>query len=335
MRSIAADCECSRNTVSLALKNDPRVTVERGKKIREFAKAMGYRADAKVSQVMGNIARRETLQVSKIGVLVPADFKRPDPWKDHSFLKTSYDGISQQMEERGYQFDCFWLGAPQMTPSRMENILLTRGIEGLIVLSYAKSPAVVEFDFSNFSAAVIGRALTQPRLDAVGGDLNTDLNTAILKIKEQGYDRIGMALDDGFSARSMHRWETAYQYYQTYIPKSQRVPACIYSRSDTSLIAKWIQQFKPQCIIGLSSTTYQDLIGLGFSFPQDAGFVTLIQDDRYPRIAGIDLPHRLLATKAVDIVVEKLRLHKYGLPENPELILFAGRWVDGESLTRR
>jgi len=69
-----------------------------GKKIREVAKAMIYRPDSKVSQVMGNIARREKVHISKISMLVPADFKRPDPWKDLSYLNNSDEGISQKMD---------------------------------------------------------------------------------------------------------------------------------------------------------------------------------------------------------------------------------------------
>lgn len=59
----------------------------------------------------------------------------------------------------------------------MEKILLSRGIEVLIVLSYVKVPAVIDFDFSKFSVSAIEKALTQPRLDAVGRDLKTDLST--------------------------------------------------------------------------------------------------------------------------------------------------------------
>jgi LacI family transcriptional regulator len=335
IRTIAAACGCSRNTVSLALKHDPQVKAERARSIRKIAQKLGYRPDPRVAQVMSNIAKRNKQHLSKIGVLVAKDFDRPDPWKDLSYLSLFYDGISEQMNDRGYLFDCFWLGAPNMTPSRMKTILLTRGIEGLIVFSYSKAPAIIDFDFSNFAASAIGRALNQPRLDAVGGDLHNDLNTVVLKIQERGFDRIGLALDKGFSVRSLHSWEAAYQYYRANVPEALRIPTCIYSRSDTTELENWMHQFKPDCVIGTSVTTYKDLIDLGFSFPQDAGFVTLSQDDNYPGITGIELPHRLMATKAVDIVAEKLRNHERGLPKNPELVLFAGRWIEGNTLVRR
>lgn len=335
LRSIAEACGCSRNTVSLALKDDPRVVAPRRKKIRETAKALGYRPDPKLAQVMGSIAKQQKEHLSKIGVLVPADFKRPDPWKDLSYLKASYEGISRQMHERGYASDYFWLGAPKMTPSRMKDILLTRGIEGLIVLSYAKVPAVLDFDFSPFSAVVIGRALSEPRLDAVGEDLHNDLETAVMNIRARGYRRIGLALDSAFSSRSRHCWEAAYQFYQANIPEAERIPSCVYPRSNTDPLAAWMRQFKPDCVIGISETTYPDLLNLGFSFPGDAGFATLIRDEKYPGLAGMAFQHKRIAAKAVDIVVEKLRSHEHGLPDNPELVLFAGRWMDGDSLAKR
>lgn len=335
MRTIADACGCSRNTVSLALQNDSRVVAERRQKIKDVAQSLGYRPDPKLAQVMGNIAKQTKQHLSKIGVLIPEDFKRPDPWKDHSYLQASYDGISEQMIERGYESDYFWLGAPQMSPSRMKNILLTRGIEGLIVLSYAKVPAVIDFDFSKFAAVVIGRALSQPRLDAVGEDLYNDLETAVLNIRSRGYRRIGLALDSGFSARSRHCWEAAFQFYQVNLPRSERVPLCIYSRANTAPLEGWVHQHNPDCIIGVSETTYPDLLNLGFSFPETAGFVTLIQDVKYSGLAGMVFQHKRISAKAVDIVDEKLRFRERGLPENPELVLFAGHWIDGDSLIIR
>jgi len=318
----------------LALKRDPRVVDARAKEIRAAAEFFGYRPDPKVAQIMSHIARRSRPHLSKLAVLVGADFKQPDPWRNGSWLERSYVGMSQRMYEYGYTFDCFWLGQPKMSSARIRQIMVHRGIEGLIVFSYARAPAAIDFDFSGFAASVIGRGLAQPRLDAAGGNLHNDLDCVVRRATQLGYKRIGLALPFAAAARSLHCWEAAYQFYQLGVLPRERVLACIFDPAKPKSLSRWVVHFKPDCIVGLADT-YFALQKFGFHMPKNFGFATLIQDESLPDAAGIDLPHRLIASKAVDMVVEKLRSNKRGLPENPELILYDGKWLDGASLPPR
>ena len=334
LRLIARRCGCSPNTVSLALKRDPRVVDARAKEIRAAAEFLGYRPDPKVAQVMSHIARRSRPHLSKLAVLVGADFKQPDPWRNGSWLERFYLSMSQRMIEYGYTFDCFWLGQPRMSTTRIRQVMVHRGIEGLVVFSYARAPAAIDFDFSGFAASVIGRGLAEPRLDATGGNLHNDLDCVVRRANQLGYKRIGLALPAASAARSLHCWEAAYQFYQLGVPSRNRVPACIFHPANPRSLLKWVRRFKPDCIVGVIDT-YLALQEFGFSMPKNFGFATLSQDESLPDVAGIDLPHQLIASKAVDIVVEKLRSDKRGLPENPELILYDGKWLDGASLPPR
>ena len=334
LRFIASKCGCSRNTVSLALKKDPRVATGRAKRILEVASALGYRPDPKVAQIMSHIAQRGKVNLSKMAVVVGADFDRPDPWKKGSWLERTYVSMSQRMAEYGYTFDCFWLGQPKMSPARVRQIINHRGIEGLIVFSYASAPAVINFDFSGFAASVIGRGLAHPRLHAVGGNLHNDLDCVVRKATGLGYRRIGLALPVAVAARSLHCWEAAYQYQQLHLKPSERVSPCIYDASNGRELQKWLKSQKPDCVIGVADT-FHVMQKLGVRIPQQIGFATLVQENGLTQLAGINLPHDLIASKAVDIVVENLRANRRGLPANPELILYDGTWVDGASLPGR
>ena len=334
LRLIASRCGCSRNTVSLALRKDPRVTPDRAKRILEVAATLGYRPDPKVAQIMSHIAQRDKVNHNKMAVVVGADFDRPDPWKNGSWLERFYLSMSRRMNEYGYTFDCFWLGQPKMSPVRVRQIINHRGIEGLIVFSYARAPAVIDFDFSGFAASVIGRGLAHPRLHAVGGNLHNDLDLAFRKVSGLGYRRIGLALPSTAAARSLHCWEAAYQFQQFNLQPKVRVSACIFDASNLRDLHKWLVSQEPDCVIGVSET-YRAVQKLGFRVPQQFGFATLEQENHMMQIAGINLPHGLIASKAVDIVVENLRANRRGLPANPELILYDGTWIDGDSLPGR
>lgn len=334
LRFIASKCGCSRNTVSLALKKDPRVAAGRAKRILEVAATLGYRPDPKVAQIMSHIAQRGKVNLSKMAVVVGADFDRPDPWSTGSWRERFYRSMSQRMVEYGYTFDSFWLGQPKMTPARVRQIINHRGIEGLVVFSYASAPAVMDFDFSGFAAAVIGRGLSHPRLHAVGGNLHNDMDCAVSKAAGLGYRRIGLALPINAATRSLHCWEAAYQFRQFNLKPKERMLPCIYDPRNMHDLKKWLSSQKPDCVIGVTDT-YLALQKLGFRVPQQIAFATLVQENIVPELAGINLPHDLIASKAVDIVVENLRANRRGLPANPELILYDGTWVDGGSLPGR
>jgi hypothetical protein len=97
-------------------------------------------------------------------------------------------------------------------------------------------------------------------------------------------------------------------------------------------LATWFHRYRPDAVLGLSTSTYRDLRQLGLLVPGETGFVTLLQDERIPEIAGMNLQYKAIGSRAVDLVAEKLRRFEKGLPEVPELILIDGRWTDGESL---
>lgn len=334
LRLIASQCGCSRNTVSLALRNDPRVASDRAQHIRNVARALAYRPDPKVAQIMGHIASKGKGRLGKMGVLVGADFDRPDPWKAGSWLEQSHDGMSRRMAEYGYTFDCFWLGQPKMTPSRMRDIIKARGIDGLIVFSYVSAPAVIDFDFSEFAPAVIGRGLAHPRLHATGGNLHNDLDCVMRKATAAGYRRIGLALPVSAATRSLHCWEAAYQYHQVNLARPSRVPPCVFEPTRPRELETWLLRAEPDCVIGVAET-YLALREFDPHWSKKIGFATLVQEPHLPEVAGIKLPHGLIASKAVDIVVENLRANRIGLPRDPELILYDGSWVDGPSLPGR
>lgn len=334
LRVIADKCGCSRNTVSLALKGDPRVVAARARRIRRVAAQLGYRPDPKLAQVMSQIAQKSRGNPNHLAVLVGADFGQPDPWRSNSILERFYTSMSRRMAEYGYSFDTFWLGQPRMTPARIRQIILHRGIEGLVVFSYASAPAVIDFDFSGFAASVIGRGLSHPRLDAAGGNLHNDLDCAVRNALRLGYKRVGLALPLSAAARSLHCWEAAYQFYQSHFPPRVRVPACVFDPENLPPFQRWLVRNRPDCVIG-HSITYDVLKRLGYAIPQQFGFATLVQESRLPGLAGIDLALDLISSKAVDIVVDRLRTNCLGLPTEPELILYEGQWWDGPSLPQR
>jgi LacI family transcriptional regulator len=332
VRLIAEICAVSRSTVSLALRRDPRISAHVTDLVRKTAFQLGYSPDPKVSQVMSQIARKEKPQKNCLGILLGDFFKRPDPWREYPWLARFRREIAARAGEYGYTVDTFWLGEPGMTGRRMKQILLTRAIEGLIAFDHLQVQVEIDFDFSPFASSVIGHGLAKTGLDAVGGNFHNDLSRALHKTIEQGYQTPGLAIDNSYTHQSFHAWKSSYCYQESIIAERERIPVCVYDRDNLVTLGDWYSRHRPDAILGLSWSTYRDLQTLGLNIPNDVGFVTLLQDDRTPNVTGMELQYKAIATRAVDLVAERLRRFEKGLPATPELILIDGTWSEGRTL---
>lgn len=70
-------------------------------------------------------------------------------------------------QKLGYQLYDYWLGDPDGFPKRLRQILLARGIRGLIFPPQAKYRIKIDFDSSDFAAVSIGYTLNEPALHLV------------------------------------------------------------------------------------------------------------------------------------------------------------------------
>ncbi len=332
MRVIAEQCEVSRSTVSLALRGDPRISAGVIERVTKAAYALGYTPDPKVAEVMRSIATKEKTLKNSLGLLVGAFFERPDPWKSYPWFENYYRALTYRAAEHGYGLATFWLGEPGMSSRRMKQILLARGIEGLVVIDRPEVTSYLDFDFGLFAATAIGRGLARCGLDTVGCNLHDDATRALAEIARKGYQNPGLALDAECCESNLLAWRSAYCYDASLAHRRAEIPVCIYDRNDLQSLAAWYFQHKPDAVLGLPWSTFQDLKSLGIALPSDAGFATMYRDERFQEAAGMRLPFTAIAEKAIDVVADKLRHYQKGVPTKPQLVLYDGVWEDGPSL---
>lgn len=335
IRLIAEMCAVSRSTVSLALRRDPRISAQVTSIVAKTAARVGYVPDAKLSQMMSCIARKQRPRGNCLGILLGNFFTRPDPGQIYPWYAQLHRAMARRAGDHGCTLDVFWLGQPGMSVRRMTQILRTRGVEGLIVVDHLQARAKIDFPFGDFAAVVIGHGLAETRLDVVGNNLHGDLFRARHIARERGYLHPGLALDSENSPESLHAWISSYGYHESIARNRRKIPACIYDRGNLRALRNWYRKHKPDVILGLPWSTHQDLRALGIKPPDDVGFLSLLQADDSGLFSGIALQYRAIAARAIDMVCEKLRRFERGPPEFPELVLINGSWLEGATLPWR
>lgn len=336
LTELARQAGLSKGAVSLALRDHPSIGEKTRRRVKALARKSGYTPDPTVARVMSAIARRRAAKVTApLAILSLWPVKKA--WLEpNSTLLRFYRGLVRRARELGFSTEEFHLGA--LSQQRMSQILVARGIEGLIVLNYPKAPAMLEMDVSPFACAVIGRALIRPRLFSTDHDHSQGLYEVLESVRQRGYSRPGLLLCHNAHERTMHAWAAAFQFYSsTHFNGNGRVPLLIVEENAEApeTVRKWFQRHRPDVIIA-ANTADRDLIkAAGIDVPADAGFASLFWTRQKDGCAGLDLQDEVVAGRAVELVVEQLLHNKKGIPTASETVLFPGLWRDGPSLPSR
>lgn len=142
-RSLAKLLGLSRTTISDALRGSPRVDPKTAKRVQQAAAAAGYRRNPLAGALMSELRRSRGGAFH--GVLAAVDFTevaRPD----HAprYHRELIAGAETRAADLGFKVEKFQVGTSGITVQRLDSILQSRGIHGVILL-----PAWDEPDLSN------------------------------------------------------------------------------------------------------------------------------------------------------------------------------------------
>jgi hypothetical protein len=118
LQDIARLAGVGKATVSLALRDDPRLRPETRERIQKIANEIGYRANATVSALMAQLRASHTPRYQATLGLVNASSDR-DTLKNFCTFRDCVTGCVQRAWQLGYGLDDFWLREPGIPPRRL------------------------------------------------------------------------------------------------------------------------------------------------------------------------------------------------------------------------
>jgi len=333
MRELAALAGCSQTTVSLALRNHPRIPRETRNRILMIATRAGYTRDPLVSTLMTQLrSSRKARTVEKLGMLTWWD----TPGGRHNPRGIAlHDGIYARARHLGYEIEEFWGREPRMTMARLSRILHTRSIRGLIFMSMLHPRGRVSLDWKHFAPAAAGATILRPAMHhAVHASFHAMVLT-LRNLKRLGYTRVGYVNVIEQDDMNGNNWMSAYMGYQYRVRPLDIIPPLLTPDWDQKRLARWIGRHKIEAVVSNMHQVLDLLKGIGLRVPADIGFSSL---DCLPSIdtcAGIDLLRGEIGAKTVDLVVEQLQNNEFGLPAVPKTVNIEGAWCEGATLRRR
>ncbi len=130
IKTLANDLNLSIATISLALRDDPRITLAVRERVRAAAEAAGYQRSGAVSEVMRAVRRSDCQSYRETIAFLTTDGLTPQFMEKNAGQKQIASGIAKAAREEGCRIDYF--NVDQLEPARLLSIFKTRGIRRII-----------------------------------------------------------------------------------------------------------------------------------------------------------------------------------------------------------
>ena len=338
MSDVARKAGVHQTTVSLALRNDPRLPRETRSRIRAVAESMGYRPDPMLSALNFYRSSRDAAKAQPAIAFLTRSRQGRSPhtfFADEQFLK----GARRACERMGYRIVVFPIGNAPSEAARLSRILRTRGIGGVIMGSLDARLPSLDLEWDHFCALCIETQHLGLSLHTVGNNQTAITRTAIRRMAALGYRRIGLAVGEVEEA-SLGRLFTAGYLVEVFGDRRlTRIPPFMLRSSEGAATAArlgpWIRRHRIDAVLSNWSSIGDHLAALGLRIPEDIGVATLDHSPRRGPIAGIRQSHELVGERAVEGLALLIKTNQRGLVRLPNVTLVDGVWQDGPDLPPR
>lgn len=333
MRQIAEEAGVTPMTVSRALRPGQSVDPATRQRILEIAAARGYALDPRVSRLMTQMRTGAGPRYLETLAWIWPDAV-PAVTGRNTYLRRLYSGAAQRAAQIGYQLDEFWLATPGLPRRRFVEILVSRGIRGLVFAPFINvSRARLNFSFQGFACAAVGEALWRPRLHHTRFDHYLGMRQAIHVLKNQGYRHIAFAIDALTNSRAHLAFEACFLAHHPAGSREAR-QLCFTDAHDQRQFRRWLLARRPDVLIGPADYFVEEIQQAGLRVPEQIAFASLNVTSVESPCSGINQQEELIAGNAVDLVVEQLQHGVRGPPATSKVVITEGSWHWGTT-TRR
>lgn len=328
---IARALGLSQSTVSIALKGDTRVAKKTRNAIKKKAEELGYVPDPNLFALS---LYRSQSKSDKIvaGIAWVTNHSSRDGWKRNQMNCAYRKGAADQAHKLGYELYDFWLGDPEVSSQRFRQILLARGIRGLLFSPQEGFHTSVDFDFSDFAAVTLGYTMREPALHLVSNHQLRSIRLAYRSLQNLGYQRIGFVMSSAVDRRVAGSFSGGFLSMNPTLDGDGFVAPHMYQEFDIEAYEKWFDRWKPDALLasGDCSRRVQDWAAAkGMRFGVDIALAELNLMNFDGSLAGVSQRSELIGKAAMSKVDSLLSHFEYGIPETPLRTLVEGVWCDG------
>jgi DNA-binding LacI/PurR family transcriptional regulator len=334
-RDIAAAMGLNHSTVSLALRGSPKVSQKRRLEIEAKAREMGYQLNA-AATTLARFRRGSKEAPPRSTIAWLNSWEDPEQLYRFGEFRLYWEGAQETVRQLGYHLEEFVINQ-KMTLRRIQTILETRGINGILIPPHKGNTTMSDFDWGRFSVLRFGRSVADPAANLVTADHVHNAMLAFREVRRRGYQRIGLVTDS--HTKFWYLFDAGFLHARQEVPKAQRLPVLHADAENitpegSQQLVQWLEREQPDAIITTLSYLPEHLESLGYQLPDDLGIAVMSVLDGCAD-AGIYQHSKEIGRVAAFSLISQIQANEKGIPPLHRETLIKGDWVHGKSLPGR
>lgn len=244
------------STVSLALRNSPRVSEETRSKIQALARQAGYQRDPLLDAFNRHrlkiLPHRTSRRLAAI-----SDFSSAAELLASPLHAAARIGALETAARLHCQLDFFFFGPGQPNARRLDTVLDARGLHALLLFGLKCDPAAIEFSWPrNCTVAIDSPHLTTP-LYRVTPDYREATRLLWRQAWIHGQHRIAIVRSQEKHPIIEDRAVAGFLLEQMRHPQADPIPVLTLTHERQSKVQfrRWLQTYRPQLILHAAALT--------------------------------------------------------------------------------
>jgi LacI family transcriptional regulator len=333
LRDVAQRSNVHVSTVSLALRNSPRLPECTRNRVQAIAREMGYAHDPLLDALL---AYRDSARRRSNPAVLAYVTSWPTALDSSPHHRYYWRGAKQRASELGFRLEHFSLAEPGMTDARLGQILLARGIQGVVLSSFSEGSAEVRFDWEQFAAVRIELQPVWPPFQTSAVDHVRAIQEAVRQALRRGYIRPGFMLGHNWSELVEDHWKMGFLWAQQSLPAVDRLPIFLF-KSDWRAVPRehrfeaWYSRNRPDVLIGPYRQIEMRLGDLSLTVPHSVAVIDPFLEVEHPFYAGILHNFEEVGARAIENLVMAVTQNLRGIPEVMVRSYVDGFWQPGPS----
>ena len=268
------------------------------------------------------------------GVIAVIDLDGPSarPANAERYHREITRGASARATELGFKIEPIVVGHNDISITRLDSILQSRGIHGVLLQPANESPDLTQLDWSRYAGVYSDYIIEHPALHSVCSDHYRAMMLTLERLQSLGYKRPGLILPRHLDERLLYRWEAAFQIYHRHHPSFSSLPALVVPEITKAEFTAWFREAKPDVVLCHRAEAIEWMEACGASVPSTHGFCCLNVMMNVVPCAGLDLQPWLLGVRGVELLIAQIHRNEYGVPDIPSTTTIPAAWVDGPTL---
>lgn len=311
-------------TVSLALRNSPKISDATRARVQQMAEKLGYRPDPEISRLMTRLHTSAQSSDRTPMAIVDLSGARLPPGTEN-YCEHVRRGAVKRAESLGYIASCFHVLDYDGDIKRLLRVIRYRGIRGILLLPpLAPIELPAGLDWSPFSVLAATYAITGTEFHRVVPHQFLDMCRLIGILERRGFKRIGAVLGRSFEKRIHYHFTAAFALHG--------YGALIFRTSESAPIDKrefveWLSENRPDVLIASNISEIAEALPRAsrkFSPPRVVSFRATSNPDT---LYWDERPQEIGAVAAV-LLAGMVQHNEHGIPSSPRTTMIHGALHD-------